>query len=136
MNLGGRTDTSRSSKKTPNNEEIVDDFLKTLIAGAKFYVAVKIEGSSGEAVASTSKRKAPEPEGIESIGELQLGVDGKTFPSKEAILKSGGTFWIYVSDISGCSFIYFEVDKTPGYLITDLRLNSPSVPVFVDVRKL
>ena len=115
----------RGAKICPKGAEIVDDFLKTLIAGAKFYVPVKIVGLNAKAPVSTAspeKRKKPVltgPEWRETIGGFSLGLAqnaDKCWPSAEdfEMRMNGGEFWIYVSTLSELSFVYLEMDGKPG----------------------
>ena len=115
----------RGAKICPKGAEIVDDFLKTLIAGAKFLVPVKIVGQNASAPAPTvspEKRKKPvstDPEWRETIGGFSLGLaqnPDKCWPSAEDFETrlNGGEFWIYVSTLSELSFVYLELDGKPG----------------------
>ena len=114
----------RSAKISPKGEEILDDFLKTLIAGAKFFVPVKIVGhivSAPVQNASAEKRKKQVSTGSEwreTIGGFSLGLaqnPDKRWPSAEDFAKRmKGEFWIYVSNLNELSFVYLELDGKPG----------------------
>jgi hypothetical protein len=127
-----QTRTRRSTKVTPKGDEIVDDFLKTLIAGAKFFVPVKIIGKADdettslkqEASGSGRKKKAetPRSEWRETLGGFSLVLAhnaDKTWPTAETFFEDmNGEFWIYVSNLKDLSFVYFEIDKQPGMLFS------------------
>ena len=123
----------RGEKFTPKGEEIQDDFLKTLIAGARFFVPVKIIDSSKvdeeqkqrDVVATTSasigKRKksvSTSSEWRETLSLFTIGIaqnTEKVWPSAEIFSQAmNGEFWIYVSDVQELSFAYFEIYGQPG----------------------